>query len=61
MMGSFRAFKNENILPKWFPPTGDRNQQVWFSDRKFSDVEKRRLAGDTQGSTKMGFFLGPFG
>ena len=43
----FWVFKSESILPRWFPTNGDRNQQVWFSDRKFSDFEKNRLAEDT--------------
>ena len=51
--GHFDDPKSESILPRWFPTNGNRNQQVWFSDRKVSDVEKNRLMEDTQTSTKM--------
>jgi len=50
--GGLFGLQKREYLARWFPTNGDKNQQVWFSERKFSDVEKRRLAGDTQASAK---------
>jgi hypothetical protein len=50
--GGFGPPRTEDILPRWFPTNGDGKQQVWFSECKFSDVEKSRLIEDTQASTK---------
>ncbi len=36
------VFKSDSILPRWFPTNGDGKQWVWFSERKFLDVEKKQ-------------------